>query len=259
MKDTLLFYQAYEQFYQMAATSRAFRAFCIDAYGADFSQDGFSDLSQIDRFISCMPEKPGMRVLDVGCGNGKMLRYIQEKTGACIAGFDYSESNIQSAKQHADGDFQVGVMGEINYPQESFDVVTAMDSLYFAPDMAAFVSQIKGWLNPSGLLCAGYQEGDLMPRIGGPNGTALAQALRANQMPYTVDDITEDTYQLMHRKRDAALRHRAALMEEGHEAWFQLLMLQTEHCLVPIEQYRRDNMRCLYVARKEACECVGHG
>lgn len=252
MKDNLLFYQAYEHFYRMASTSQAFCAFCMDAFGADFSQDGFSDLSQTDRLLSYMPKKPGLHILDVGCGNGKMLRYIQEKTGACIAGFDYSESAIQSAKQYADGDFQVGVMGEINYPQESFDVVTAMDSLYFAPDMTTFISQIKGWLKPCGMLCAGYQEGDVMPRIGGPHDTALAQALRSNKMSYIVEDVTDDTYRLMHRKREAALRHREALIAEGHETWFQLLMMQTEHCLVPIEQYRKDNMRCLYVARKEA-------
>ena len=28
-----------------------FRDFCIDAYGADFSQDGFSDVKQIDMIV----------------------------------------------------------------------------------------------------------------------------------------------------------------------------------------------------------------
>ena len=40
MKEDLLFYDAYEEFYKMASTSETFRDFCIDAYGADFSQDG---------------------------------------------------------------------------------------------------------------------------------------------------------------------------------------------------------------------------
>lgn len=257
MRDHLLFYQAYEQFYAMAASSQAFRDFCKDAYGQDFSQDGFSDATQVDRLLARMPKNNGLHVLDVGCGNGKMLRYIQQKTGAFIHGFDYAEHAIEFACAMGckNADFRVGVMGEIDYQPESFDVVTSMDSLYFAPDMSAFVGQIRRWLKPDGLLLVGYQEGDVMPRTGGPHDTVLAHALRDNHMPYTVEDITADTYRLMHRKREAALRHQAALVNEGHEAWFQLLMMQTEHCLVSEERYRRENMRCLYTAHKEARPC----
>lgn len=41
MKKDLLFYDAYEDFYEMAAGSRAFESFCRDAFGEDFSQDKF--------------------------------------------------------------------------------------------------------------------------------------------------------------------------------------------------------------------------
>ena len=36
MKENLLFYNAYEEFYSMAANSEAFKAYCKDAFGADF-------------------------------------------------------------------------------------------------------------------------------------------------------------------------------------------------------------------------------
>lgn len=257
MKRNLLFYDAYEQFYAMSASSLAFSDFCRDAYGQDFSQDGFSDVTQVDRLLAWMPKKKSLHVLDVGCGNGKMLRYIQQKTGAFIHGFDYAEHAIAAARAMGceNSDFRVGLMGEIDYPPESFDVVTSMDSMYFAPDMSAFVGQIRRWLKDDGLLLAGYQEGDVMPRTGGPHDTVLAHALRDHHMPYTAEDITAETYQLMHRKREAALRHQADLVKEGHEAWFQLLMMQTEHCLVSETRYRQENMRCLYKAHKEARLC----
>ena len=35
-KSELLFYDAYEDFYTMAKESKAFRAFCKDAFGEDF-------------------------------------------------------------------------------------------------------------------------------------------------------------------------------------------------------------------------------
>jgi len=51
MKEDLLFYNEYEQFYYFAETSDAFKQFCVEAYGADFSQDGFCDINQTDMII----------------------------------------------------------------------------------------------------------------------------------------------------------------------------------------------------------------
>ena len=51
MKEDLLFYKEYEDFYAMAKQSKAFEAFCRDAFGEDFSQDGFSDVAQIDMIL----------------------------------------------------------------------------------------------------------------------------------------------------------------------------------------------------------------
>lgn len=252
MKQDLLFYSEYEEFYAMAEASEAFSAYCQDAFGEDFSQDGFSDVRQINRILPYIPAE-GACILDVGCGNGKMLRYLQRRTGASIFGFDYADNAIRTARAIADrqGEFTVGVMGEIDYPAESFHVVTAMDTLYFAPDMTAFVGQIRRWLKQGGTLCAGYQEGDVMPRTAGAHETVLAKALKANGMPYEVEDITLETYSLMHRKREAALRHKDAFLREGHQAWFDLLMAQTEHCLVSEEAYCRDNARYFYAAGKQ--------
>ena len=79
-KSDLLFYDAYQEFYRMAAGSLAFQAFCKDAFGEDFSQDGFSDINQIDRILEYIPTGEDVHILDIGCGNGKMLGYLQKKT-----------------------------------------------------------------------------------------------------------------------------------------------------------------------------------
>lgn len=97
-RKDLLFYDAYEAFYTMAEKSNAFRAFCKDAFGEDFSQDGFSNIEQINMILQYMPQKDDVNILDVGCGNGKTLGYLQEKTKAYIYGFDYSEKAIKTAK-----------------------------------------------------------------------------------------------------------------------------------------------------------------
>ena len=137
----LLFKNEYEQFYTMAENSQAFKEFCKDAFGEDFSQDGFSNLDQIRMILPYVPKREEVHILDIGCGNGKMLGYLQSQTNAYIHGFDYSKKAIETAKKlypnHSD--FKEGIIGEVEYVEDSFDVITSMDSMYFAQDMTAFV------------------------------------------------------------------------------------------------------------------------
>ncbi len=252
-KKELLFYEAYESFYAMAGRSSAFSSYCKEAFGEDFSQDGFSDLQQIDLILQNVPLSPSTHILDIGCGNGKMLGYLQGKTGACISGFDYSDHAIQTAcaLHPVNADFRVGVISEIQYPAESFDLITSMDTMYFVKDMTAFVSQMKSWLKPNGTLFVGYQEGDVLPRTESVQTAELTKALQKNQMPFRVIDITHQTYELLHRKRQAALHHQSAFEAEGYREWFDLLIDQTEYVLQPYDQFQQDMARYIYIAKKQ--------
>lgn len=251
-KHKLLFYDAYEEFYSMAGKSEAFKLFCRDAFGEDFSQDGFSDLWQVDKVLQLIPKGKDVHILDIGCGNGKMLRYLQKRTGAYVHGFDYSEQAIKTAQilLQENAEFQEGVIGEISYSEESFDVIISMDTMYFAKDMSAFVGQIKKWLKPEGVLFVGYQEGDVMPKTANVQTAVLSKALVQNGMEYIVEDITEKTYYLLKRKRESALAHQVDFEAEGQEKWFDMLMGQTECTTVPLEQFREKMSRYLYVAKK---------
>ena len=251
-KSELLFYDAYEDFYKMAKESNAFKAFCKDAFGEDFSQDGFSNIEQIDRILEYIPSGDDVHILDIGCGNGKMLGYLQEKNGAYIHGFDYSAQAIQTAKAlfPAKSEFREGIIGEIEYPEESFDVITSMDSMYFAKDMTAFVAQIKKWLKPNGVLFVGYQEGDVMPKTESVETTVLFDALRKNGMSFEVTDITMQTYELLKTKREAAIAHQEEFEAEGYKEWFDLLMWQTECVTEPFEQFKEKMARYIFVVRK---------
>ena len=122
-KDDLLFYNEYEQFYLMAKDSEAFKHFCRKAFGEDFSQDGFSNIEQINMILPYIPKGEDVHILDIGCGNGKMLGYLQKRTNAFIHGFDYSENAISTARElyPEKSDFRVGVIGETDYPENSFD------------------------------------------------------------------------------------------------------------------------------------------
>ncbi len=252
-KPDLVFYDAYEEFYRMAAGSQAFRAFCKDAFGEDFSQDGFSDIAQIDRILEYIPAGEDVHILDIGCGNGKMLGYLQKKTGAYIHGFDYSGEAIKIAKElFADrAEFREGVIGEVDYGEESFDVITSMDTMYFAKDMTDFVAQVKRWLKKDGVFFVGYQEGDVMPKTESVETTVLVKALQQNGLKYEVFDITRQTYEMLQKKREAALVHEKEFLEEQQKDWLDLLLLQTECATETYEEFAGKMARYLFVVRKE--------
>ena len=251
-KKKLLFYSAYEEFYAMAAQSDAFQYFCKDAFGEDFSQDGFSDIEQINRILQYIPKQGNVHILDIGCGNGKMLGYLQKKTGAFIHGFDYSEKAIETAKKlyPENSEFREGIIGEIEYEAEEFDVITSMDTMYFAKDMSSFVAQVQTWLKSNGVLFVGYQEGDVMPKTKDAHTTVLAEVLRENGMQYEVEDITEQVYELLHKKREAAEKHKQEFEAEGHQNWYEMLIGQTEYAQVPYEEFIKNMARYLYVVCK---------
>ena len=250
MKE-LLFHSAYEDFYTMAASSGAFAAYCRQTFGEDFSQDGFSDVRQIARVLEYVRPDENLRLLDVGCGNGKMIAWLQARLGGEIHGFDYAAPAIAQANALHRGDFRLGVMGEVDYPPNSFDLITSLDTMYFAPDMAAFVGQVKTWLRPGGVLFVLYQEGDVMPRTRDASTTVLARALQANGMAFRAEDITRECYDLLRRKWECAEKYRTDFLAEGNGRWYDMLMGQTECALEPYERFREKMARYVFVARKE--------
>lgn len=253
MKEDLLFYSAYEQFYEMAEKSNSFKVFCKDAFGEDFSQDGFSDINQINMIFDYLPDIKNLKILDVGCGNGKMLGYLQKKTNAHISGFDYSEKAISCAKNlfKNNADFRVGIIGEIEYPDNSFDFITSMDTMYFAQDMVSFITQIKRWLKPDGVLFVGYQEGEIVSKTANSETTLLANALRDNQMNYKVIDITQQTYEMLKRKRLSAEKYKKQFDSENMTQWYEMLMFQTESATASFNEYKSRFSRYIFVVENK--------
>lgn len=251
-KEDLLFYSEYESFYEMAGKSKAFKNFCIEAFGEDFSQDGFSDINQVNMILPYIPTNGDAHILDIGCGNGKMLKYLQSKSSCSIYGFDYSKKAIETANLGAGdhADFREGIMGEIEYPDEFFDVITSMDTMYFAKDMSAFVGQIKKWLKKGGTIFVAYQEGDVMPKTEDAHTTELSKAFRNNSLSYEVTDITKQTYDMLRKKRQVANNHKDEFLAEGNEEWFDMLMWQTECATDTFEQFAKEMSRYIYIVKK---------
>ncbi len=106
--------------------------------------------------------KPGMKVLDVGCGIGGPQRYLAGKFGASIVGLNINEYQLGKCSAHNSkaglnhlcsvlhGDF-------LNIPaeDESFDAAYHIEALCHSPDKAAAYAEIFRVLRP-GAIFTGY-------------------------------------------------------------------------------------------------------
>lgn len=84
---------------------------------------------------------PGVRVLDCGCGAGRFARMAADY-GADVAGLDASKELIEiAAELTPEGDFRVGDIEALPWPDASFDVVTGFSSFQFASDKARALAE----------------------------------------------------------------------------------------------------------------------
>ena len=75
---------------------------------------------------------PGTAMLDVGCGAGLMCQLASAR-GAYVSGFDATEPMIAIARSRVPGgDFRVGDMESLPFADNSFDVVTGVNSFQYA-------------------------------------------------------------------------------------------------------------------------------
>lgn len=93
---------------------------------------------------------PGTRLLDIGCGPG-LAAQLAAQHGAQVAGLDASARSVAIAQQRTpQGDFRVGEMEALPWPDHSFDIVTSFNAFQFAADLVHALQEAKRVTKPGG-------------------------------------------------------------------------------------------------------------
>ena len=113
------------------------------------------------------------RILDIGCGGGKNLERFstQIRTGK-VVGIDYSEVSVEKSielnrKAVDEGKVEViqASVSEMPFDDESFDIVTGFETIYFWPDFINDLREVNRVLKKGGIVffCneAVYREGEM--------------------------------------------------------------------------------------------------
>jgi SAM-dependent methyltransferase len=100
----------------------------------------------------------GARVLEVGCGPGRLSLRLARSHGFDVTGLDLDPAMIERARANAgrEGDgarrpsFVVGDVTELTFPDETFDLVVSTLSMHHWADPAAGLAEIARVLRPGG-------------------------------------------------------------------------------------------------------------
>src|SRR6266851_4309442 len=105
--------------------------------------------------------RPGETVLDVGCGTGTLALVAKERVGATglVSGIDPSAQLLTRARRKAarrglEINFQLGVIEQLPFPDQSFDVVLSTLMMHHLPDdlKRQGLAEIARVLKPGGRL-----------------------------------------------------------------------------------------------------------
>lgn len=212
----------YNDYFRRAADSTAHARFCEAVYGRDLCQHGMMDVDEM-AFVGALL-RPGERVLEVGCSNGRISEVLQQQSGCRLVGVDYADVAVEQAlRRTADRrevlDFHCADLTRDELPDGNFDTVLAIDSIYFMGDYGATLRKLNAKLRSGGrLIVAAFQvrEADDPADILEPAQTRMSQVLRALGFEWVQHDFTANILNHWIRNVDHARSLQADFEAEGN-------------------------------------------
>jgi ubiquinone/menaquinone biosynthesis C-methylase UbiE len=109
-------------------------------------------------FLQWLEPRPGLRWIDIGCGTGAFTELIVQRCAPSeIRGIDPSDAQLAFARTRAAmpmATFRPGDAMAIPFPEKSFDVAVMALVIFFVPDPAAGVAEMKRVVRPGGIVTA---------------------------------------------------------------------------------------------------------
>ncbi|MFI9639185.1 SAM-dependent methyltransferase [Micromonospora sp. NPDC051925] len=115
-----------------------------------------------DRLAGLLTIEPGDRLLDLGCGIGEPAIRLATAHKIEVVGVSISQRQVERANDRAVSagladrlSFQLADAMDLPFPDGSFDVVWALESLHHMPDRGDVLRQAARVLRPGGRLAIG--------------------------------------------------------------------------------------------------------
>lgn len=86
--------------------------------------------TRFETSLEMLDIRPGMRLLDIGCGSGVFAGRAIQVPDVRVVGIDANESAIKFARQQFPDphvEFRVGLLDELHFPDQSFDRISLLE------------------------------------------------------------------------------------------------------------------------------------
>lgn len=111
-----------------------------------------------ETFLDWLAPPPGLRWLDVGCGNGAFTEMLVDRCApASVDGVDPSEGQLAFARTRPASRvarFHQGDAMALPFPDDTFDVAVMPLVIFFVPDPATGVAEMARVVRPGGTVTA---------------------------------------------------------------------------------------------------------
>src|SRR5260370_6456425 len=109
-------------------------------------------------FLDWIAPRPGLRWVDVGCGNGAFTELVVERCApAEVQGIDPSEGQLKYARARLAtrmAEFRQGDAMALPFPDNSFDLAVMALVIFFVPDPAKGVAEMERAVSAGGTVAA---------------------------------------------------------------------------------------------------------
>ena len=140
--------------------------------------------------LSQVQLKPGMRVLDAGCGTGTILRRMSDICAVTGYGIDSESAMVTQAKQKCpEMVIQQSPCDATPFSDHSFEVITACMAYHHFADKKGFAKEAARILKPGGRL---YIADPYFPLAVRAVLNGILRALRITGRFYTPEEVAKD-------------------------------------------------------------------
>jgi SAM-dependent methyltransferase len=134
------------------------RVYAIHTDGECERLDAQALLGGVSDHVRHIPARPGMRILDAGCGSGSMAREIAKAvSGSVVVGIDLRDKYIDYARRRAEAEglqnltFETGDVRELPFPDHAFDIIWTKYLLQWVAEPIRAMGEFARVLKPGGL------------------------------------------------------------------------------------------------------------
>ena len=167
---------------------------------------------ELEAIVSKLPLAPGMRVLDLACGDGFYTRRIAKRLGPSgfVTGVDLNLAYLEQAREEAADDpslatidFVVASFDALPFPNDTFDFAWCAQSLYSLPDPTLVARYVARVLKPGGVFAV--LENDTLHQVFLPWPVHLELPLRAAELRTLLEQSDNSSKYYVGRRLPAVL------------------------------------------------------